>query len=210
MPHPDDEAVFVSVMLRKLSSLKIKTKLLTFTKGEVSTLRYGLDEKADLGKVRIVETKNAMKVLGIKDFKVLNFGDGNLENQEKKITTFLKREIEKYKATHVVTLEPNGIYGHPDHIALTKFVSKVAKKQIKIIYATASPNSMMSKSAVKMAKKKVKPTSPKFELKLTFVESIKKFQALKAHQSQFKFDFFNPKTFFFVIKNKILTNEYFV
>lgn len=210
MPHPDDEAVFISGTLCKLSSSKIRTKVLTFSMGEKSTLRYGLGDKADLGKARSVELKNALKVLGINDFKILDFGDGNLENQEKRILSYINKEIKEYKPTHLITLEPNGIYGHPDHIALSKFVSNISDKSIKILYVTVAPNYILPESASKMAEKRVRPTEPKFELKLGIIERLRKLQALKSHKSQFKFDIFHPQSFLFFLKNKMLTKEYFV
>lgn len=209
MPHPDDEAVFISGILHELSSRKVYVKVLTFSRGEKSTLRYGLSDNASLGEVRSVELKNALKILGIEDLKIFDCGDGNLENQEKEICHLLRREIDRYKPTHLITLEPNGIYGHPDHIALSKFVSGISNKSIEILYATVSPSFILPESASKMARKKVRPIKPQFELKLGFIGSIKKLLALKSHKSQFRIDVLHPQSFLFFLKNKMLTSEFF-
>ena len=209
MPHPDDEAVFLSGTLYELSSRKVYVRVLTFSRGEKSTLRYGLSNNTNLGEVRSVELKNALRILGIEDLKIFDCGDGNLENQEKEICYILRKEIDKYKPTHLITLEPNGIYGHPDHIALSEFVSGISNKSIKTLYATVSPNFILPESASKMAKKKVRPIKPQFELKLRLIGSIKKLLALKSHKSQFRIDILHPQSFLFFLKNKMLTSEFF-
>lgn len=210
MPHPDDEAVFVAGTISKLTSLKIETKVLTFSRGEKSTLRYGLDSRDDLGKVRTLELIKSINILGVNNFKILDFGDGQLENQEKKITSYLNKELKEYKPTHIITLEPNGIYGHPDHMALSKYVAKIADKSVKILYVTVNPNYTLPVSAAKMAKISVRPTKPEYELRLTWKESFCKLLALRSHKSQFIFDVFHPNTFISFLKNKMLRNEYFV
>lgn len=209
MPHPDDESVFVSGLLCKLSSAKVPTRVLTFSLGEKSTLRFGLADDADLSKVRTAELKNALKTLGISDFKLLDFGDGNLENQEKEILSYVKNEIGEYKPTLLITLEPNGIYGHPDHVALSKFVSSIPNESFNTLYVTVTPNFIVSKRSSKTTKEIITPTKPEYELKLSIAESIRKLKALKCHKSQFRFDIFHPHSILFFLKNKMLTGEYF-
>lgn len=54
MPHPDDEAVFLSGTIRQLVKHKINVKVVTMTRGEASTLRYGLKDRDDLAESREV------------------------------------------------------------------------------------------------------------------------------------------------------------
>jgi len=210
MPHPDDEAVFIGGTLYKLFLGKIPTRVLTFSRGERSSLRYRLDKSADLGKVRSIELKNALKILGIKDLKIFDFGDGNLKNRGEEILSCLRKEISLYRPSHIITLEPNGIYGHPDHISLSKFVSEVSDPPVKTLYATVSINYILPRQAIKLAEKVVKPSKPQFIMKLGLAASIKKLLALKSHQSQFRFDMLHWQSFLFFLKNKMLSREYFL
>lgn len=210
MPHPDDEAVFISGLLFKLTQGKIPVRVVTMTKGEKSTLRYTLPLEMDLAVAREKELTKAFKILGVKDFEILDLPDGDLERQEKRLNQVIVKELKGFLPTHIVALEPDGIYGHPDHIALTKTVIQLVKQPLKLLLVTVSPHYVMP-GARSMAKKKIiSPMKPKYRLKLTFKEMRSKIRALKAHKSQFKIDIMHWKVIFFFLKNDMLRHEYYV
>lgn len=209
MPHPDDESVFTSGLLQKLAKQKVKTRVVTLTKGEASTLRYGLSVDDDLATIRKKELASAIKNLNIDDYKLLDFPDGGLEDHTKEISEIIKKEIKSFKPTHLVTLEPDGVYGHPDHIALSDVVTKAKPKDKKLLYATVTLNHISS-SARKMAKKEsINPIEPEFRLKLSITESINKIKALRAHQTQFQIDLLHTKTIRFFMKNDMIRHEFY-
>lgn len=209
MPHPDDEAVFTSSLLQKAAEQQIKTRVITFTQGEASTLRYTLSPNDDLATARKKELVNAFSILKVKDYQILDFPDGGLEDDMKKITTTIKKEIKNFKPTHLITLEPDGIYGHPDHIALSLAVTQTKPRDVKLLYATVSSNHVSS-SARKMAKKEViKPIKPEFRLRMTLSESVNKIRALRAHKTQFQIDLFHTKTIKYFLKNDMVRHEFY-
>jgi len=209
MPHPDDEAVFISGLLQKLSSLSISNRAITFTAGEKSTLRYTLPPEADLATERQRELTNAFNLLGITDFQILTLPDGGLENETQQISKIVTQELNSFKPTIVLTLEPDGIYGHPDHIALSNTVTYAVKPPLKLLYATVSPNYIFP-GARKMAKKQtIKPLLAEYRLRLTTKEALNKVKALRAHCSQFKIDLFHWKSILFFLKNDMLRHEYY-
>jgi LmbE family N-acetylglucosaminyl deacetylase len=209
MPHPDDEAVFISGLLQHLSSQNIPTQCLTFTAGENSTLRFGLKPNQDLATARKNELSKAYAILGITNFQILDFPDGGLDQIQPQIKQIIKKYLVEFSPTHLITLEPDGIYGHPDHIALSKSVTNSVTSTQTIIYATVSPRYIMP-SARHMAKKSViNPIFPTHTLGLNPHQSWVKIKALLAHRSQF---LHFPQVLFSLIhflKNDMLTHEYY-
>jgi LmbE family N-acetylglucosaminyl deacetylase len=182
LPHPDDESIFIGGLLHMLARHHITTRVVTMTVGEKSTLRYGLSPKADLAETRKAELSRAFGALGVSHFSILNFPDGTLDKQRQKIQRVLTKEIRQFKPTHVVSLEPDGVYGHPDHIALTSIVKTILKKPIRLLYATVSPHYVLP-SASWMAKKKITPLPPDIKLHLNARDMIAKLRGLRAHRS---------------------------
>lgn len=208
MPHPDDEAVFISGLLQKLARNQIVTKAITVTRGEASTLRYGLSADADLAQARTKELETAYHLLGINHFEIWDFPDNKLEKQTSYVSKKIKLSITQFDPTHIIVLEPDGIYGHPDHIALTQIVMKNSSKT-KIIFTTVSPHFKMP-SARKMAKKKsIKPIQPEYKLQLTIKETLVKVKCLKAHRSQFQIGLFHLSSLLYFFLNDMLRHEYF-
>jgi LmbE family N-acetylglucosaminyl deacetylase len=210
MPHPDDEAIFCGGFLHQLSVMAMPTRVITMTLGEKSTLRYGLKPKDDLAGVRQKELTRALSILGVKDFHIYHYPDSGLEKIGKKIKQTIRTNIRDFRPTHVVTLEPDGVYGHPDHIALSAFVRNIVKKPIQLLYITVSPSYTLP-SASRMAKKKhIKPLYPDFKLKLRPSDIIVKLKSLHAHRSQFVSPITKlPLQATFFLKNKLLSYEFF-
>lgn len=209
MPHPDDEAVFIGGLLKKLSLNKIKTKVITFTRGEKSTLRYGLTPDENLADVRESELIKSFRILGITDFQILSFPDGGLKTKSTEIKNIIADEIKKFKPTCVVTLEPDGIYGHPDHISLSQDVSNVVKPPIKLLYTTIAEYKVIPQAAKMAEKEHVDPIAPQYCLKLGIREKTAKISALRSHHSQFnviKTDYSDSD---FFKANRLLDQEYY-
>jgi LmbE family N-acetylglucosaminyl deacetylase len=186
MPHPDDEAIFCGGFLHKLSVMAIPTRVITMTLGEKSTLRYNLKPEDDLAGVRQKELTRALSILGIRDFQIYHYPDGGLENIGEKVIQAIRTNIQDFRPTHVATLEPDGIYGHPDHIALCTYTTYVVRRPTRLLYVTVSPSYRLPKSSVKMAKKTViKPIEPDVELQLSWRDISAKLKTLRAHNSQF-------------------------
>jgi len=209
MPHPDDEAVFCSGFIQFLNRFQIPLKVIVLTKGEASSLRFGLKPKDSLAKAREKEQKTAFAILGIKDFMIANIPDGKIESREKEVKQIIQNQILTFKPTHLVTLEPDGIYGHPDHVALSRFVRDLTKSPRRLLYATVKPKFVLPK-AKHMAKiNTIEPIKPEYELKLGFRDIITKLKALNAHASQFRNLKHALGTGYIFIRNKMLFREYF-
>lgn len=206
MPHPDDEAIFCGGLIHKLTTEHISVRIITMTLGEQSTLRWGLKAGEKLATVRKKELLRALRILGVTDSQIYRYADGTLEKLEKPIQKTVCTNIRSFHPTHVVTLEPDGIYGHPDHVALSAYVTGVVHKPVQLLYVTVSPNYHLPKAVWMAKKKQIKPLNPDFKLKLELADIITKIKSLHAHRSQF--DSLIWKLPFF-LKNKLLSCEFF-
>lgn len=126
LAHPDDESLGMGGTLAKYAAEGIETYLVTATRGE----RGWFGEEKDypgpeaLGKIREAELLNAAQTLGIREVNFLDYMDGDLDQANpseaiEKIVTHLKR----IKPHVVITFDPSGAYGHPDHIAICQFTA---------------------------------------------------------------------------------------
>lgn len=172
-PHPDDESMATGGLLLAAKQLGWKTIVVSLTKGEAGQnhLRAG-----ELESIRVEELNKASKILKVDELVIGNFADGKLRQTETKWSKWLNAQMIKYNPSWIVTYDPSGLTGHPDHIALSKFVIKYSKS--KLWFTT------MSKT-LKYYNSKIKDylTEPTHKLNLGF-DWIGKSQAAYAHKSQ--------------------------
>ncbi len=209
MPHPDDEAVGSSALLAQLAAMGAKVRVVTCTEGEESTLRYGLRDEDNLAEVRRGELKTAVEILGVTDLVHWNLPDGGLERLKPRLRTLIRQQLSDFKPTDVFTLEPDGIYGHPDHIALTEVVRAVVHEPTSLWFVTVAPWYQFP-SAIHMAKKAlISPIAAEYQLKLSLGEIWLKFKALSAHRSQFRLLPWQGDTFAHFWQNSTWWSEFF-
>ena len=126
LAHPDDESLGTGGILAKYAAEGVATYLVTATRGE----RGWFGDEADypglepLGRIREAELGAAAKVLGLKGLFFLDYLDGDLDKVNAaeaipKIVSLLRR----IRPDVVVTFDPFGVYGHPDHIAICQLTT---------------------------------------------------------------------------------------
>lgn len=207
VPHPDDETAFAGTIIYYLLHSGCDVRVITLTKGECSTLRYGLKPEDDLVSARAKEMSDAMQVFGVTDYMIYDIPDGGIETHKKQTKAIMQSECETFKPDVILTLEPWGIYGHPDHIALTEIISDLtSSSEIKLGYLTVTPGYLQSAS-VSMAHNPelVSPIEPHIEIRLSLKDTLRKLKALKAHRSQFSI---TPSFIYNWYRRKLLSREY--
>jgi LmbE family N-acetylglucosaminyl deacetylase len=132
--HPDDEAFGTGGTIARYAGEGVKTYLICATRGEVGEISDpSLATPETLGQVREGELRCAAETIGVAELIFLDYRDsgmaGTAENQDRRafinapadeVITRLVAIIRRLRPQVVATFEPNGGYGHPDHIAIHK------------------------------------------------------------------------------------------
>jgi len=180
-PHPDDESFVAGGLLQLVKHMGIKTKLITLTNGEHN----------ENNTLRETEYKKAVNLLGIDIFEIWKYKEGELNDLKEDWTNKLKKEIKNTKPFAVLTFDPNGITGHPDHIVTSVSILNLIKK-----VKEAKPHLLWRISDIEEKKYfygekgLVVEKTPTFSYNLSLVESIRKLKAIFTYKSQFKNIFF--------------------
>jgi len=130
--HPDDEAFGVGGTLARYAAQGYEIELVSATRGEAGEISDSkLATPETLGTVRERELLCAAQVLGIRKVHFLDFCDSGMDGADlnhnpvsfvnadpAQVQIKLIEIIRGFKPHAVITFEPNGGYGHPDHIAI--------------------------------------------------------------------------------------------
>jgi LmbE family N-acetylglucosaminyl deacetylase len=126
LAHPDDESLGVGGALARYAAEGVRVHVLSATRGQRGRYFTNDDRPIDeeVGRVREAELRAAAAVLGVDDVTVLDYMDGQLDSaQPDVITAQIVDCIGAVEPDVVVTFDPYGAYGHPDHIAISQFAA---------------------------------------------------------------------------------------
>lgn len=120
-PHPDDESYSCAGTLARLADAGAEVHLLSATDGGSGRDLAGSD--APLGATRIAELACSCKEIGALPPHSLGLPDGGLSAANFPVVAGeLVREIRTVRPQIVVGLGADGVYGHPDHVALHRLL----------------------------------------------------------------------------------------
>lgn len=134
--HPDDEAIFTGGTMRLLADAGFEVVLLLATAGEEGAIRPGITPPADLGAHRRDETDEAARLLGVTSVVHLGYADSGAEGQHAGFASApldeaagaVARVLMDCSAGALVVYDEDGIYGHPDHIAVHRVGTAAAAR----------------------------------------------------------------------------------
>lgn len=129
--HPDDEQG-VSGLMRKYANAGVNVTLVCATRGEAGEIAPGVNATPQtLGQVREEELRCAAEKIGLTNLYFLDYRDsgmiGTPPNDDPRclwqanlleVTEKLVRLVRRHKPQVLLTFDPNGGYGHPDHIKI--------------------------------------------------------------------------------------------
>jgi LmbE family N-acetylglucosaminyl deacetylase len=129
--HPDDEAIFTGGLLARSADLGWRTVLVVATSGErgLAPSTHTNPTAPDTGDHRRQETLAAAEILGIDRVEFLGYGDSGAEYTEFApdslaaaniacVTSDVQAIVDDERPVLVTSYDHQGIYGHPDHIAV--------------------------------------------------------------------------------------------
>lgn len=141
LAHPDDESLGVGGTLAKYAAEGIETYLVTATRGQRG---WWGDEKdypgpKRLGQTREAELTAAAHVLSLGEVCFLDYVDGDLDQADPaEAAAKIVGHLRRVRPQVVVTFDPFGAYGHPDHIAASQFTTAAVACAAAPDYAHAS------------------------------------------------------------------------
>lgn len=138
--HPDDEGAIAGT-LAHYAQQGAQVSLVCVTKGEAGEISDPyLATPENLGSVRENELRCAGQIIGISDLHLLGYCDSGMDGtaENELPTAFINADPDEVKSKLVkimretrpqvvITFEPFGWYGHPDHIAAGRFTNDAFK-----------------------------------------------------------------------------------
>jgi LmbE family N-acetylglucosaminyl deacetylase len=163
--HPDDEASSTGGLFRVLADQRVRTVLVTCTRGEFGDAPGGIKpedeghDADDVAEIRKHELDRAVEILGISRSVRLGYRDSGMmgwpQNEDpgafwstpineaaERLATILMEE----RPQVVVTYNEHGFYGHPDHIQAHRITMSALSliDYEPTLYFNAIPDSVMA------------------------------------------------------------------
>ena len=126
LAHPDDESLGTGGALAKYAAEGIGTYVLTATRGE----RGRFDDTGRspgpeiVARTREAELRAAASELGVREIAFLDYRDAELDRAAApEASERVAGHIRRLQPHVVITFDPFGAYGHPDHIAISQLTA---------------------------------------------------------------------------------------
>ncbi|MBV9098209.1 MAG: PIG-L family deacetylase [Frankiaceae bacterium] len=137
--HPDDEAIFTALTMRRLADQGHRVVLVTATAGELGVPLFSLPRRESVGRRRVAELEASCAELSVSRLVLLGRRDsgmpGDAANRHRRalaraavggVARRLADLAVVEGAAAIVHYDGNGIYGHPDHVAVHQIGSSAA------------------------------------------------------------------------------------
>jgi LmbE family N-acetylglucosaminyl deacetylase len=123
--HPDDEAFRPGGALALLARRGVRVYVLTATRGEAGSCGDPpLCRPEELPAVRERELRCACAALGVEPPRLLDYRDDALSDvNEEQAVAQVVAAIRELRPQALLTWPPDGLSGHPDHIAVSRWTS---------------------------------------------------------------------------------------
>lgn len=122
--HPDDESFGNPATIAFYAGRGHPMHLVTLTRGEAGETN-GVCAPEELGPVREAELRAACEILGIPRPEIWRYPDGGLgEIDSEEAISRLIALYEKTAPEVIVTYGEDGVTGHPDHIAVSRWATE--------------------------------------------------------------------------------------
>ena len=193
--HPDDEAYLSAGLMQRVIGRGGRVVCVTATRGERGTDDPSGWPPDRLGEHRIVELTEALRRLGVGPALELGLPDGGCQHvRADGPIEAIARIIDDVRPDAVVTFGPDGMTGHPDHIAVSEWTTAawMRSDSAELLYATTTPEFVRDKAAFHRRHNVFPPGYPRparageplAAIGLDAAELARKRSVLDAHASQ--------------------------
>ena len=142
--HPDDEAYLTGGLMVLARRAGQRVVCVTATRGELGTSDPETWPPEKLARERTEEMRRCLDILGVTEHLWLDHPDGGCADvPEEKAVAQVAAIIEQVRPQTVVTFGPDGMTGHSDHAAVSRWTTlafeKTAPAGASLHYATTVP-----------------------------------------------------------------------
>ncbi len=173
--HPDDEGFGCGGTLAALVAGGHRVTLICATNGDVGEISDpALATPQTLPSVRQGELRAAMDLTGIQDVRFLNYRDSGMvgwddndhprslyQASEETVVEHVASVIREVRPDIVITHDPTGGYGHPDHVTICKHtetaVERCRGESGPLLYYVCFPRSLFQSMWNKMVELDLRP-----------------------------------------------------
>jgi LmbE family N-acetylglucosaminyl deacetylase len=138
--HPDDEAYTSAGLMAEFRRRGDRVVVVTATLGEHGTSDPQAWPPARLAARRHAELRNSLAALDVDELRLLGYEDGGCERRDG--AAAIAGVIAEIKPDLIVTFGPDGMTGHPDHRAISRWTTEAwaaTRPAASLWYATVTP-----------------------------------------------------------------------
>jgi N-acetyl-1-D-myo-inositol-2-amino-2-deoxy-alpha-D-glucopyranoside deacetylase len=139
--HPDDEAICAAGTLALCAARGEHVSLICATRGENGPISDPvLAERSTLAQARERELREACAAIGVSELAFLDLPDGAVQwaaAANEQTLSSLVVSIRRLRPRVLISFGPDGLYGHPDHIAIGQLTSDARRAAADPSFATA-------------------------------------------------------------------------
>jgi LmbE family N-acetylglucosaminyl deacetylase len=138
--HPDDEAYTSAGLMAEFRRRGDRVVVVTATFGEHGTSDPRTWPPDELAALRNTELRNSLAILGVDEVHVLGYEDGGCELLDG--TEAIAGLITDVEPDLIVTFGPDGMTGHPDHRAVSRWTTDAwaaTRPTANLWYPTVTP-----------------------------------------------------------------------
>lgn len=148
--HPDDEAYLSAGLMAAAVDLGARVACVTATRGERGTDDPETWPPRRLARLRERELAASLAVLGVTTHRWLGLADGGVASIPDALgTRIVGRVLDALQPDTVVTFGADGMTGHPDHVAIGRWATVVARAAgARVLHATTTASWADAFSAV--------------------------------------------------------------
>jgi LmbE family N-acetylglucosaminyl deacetylase len=139
--HPDDEAYLTAGLMARFRQRGDRVVVVTATLGEHGTADPATWPPGRLAARREGELHASLLTLGVEEVRLLGLEDGRCAEHD--LTDVIAGHIDDVEPDLIVTFGPDGITGHPDHVAVHHWATAAradARPGAALWYPTFTPD----------------------------------------------------------------------
>lgn len=138
--HPDDEAYLSAGLMASAVAAGRRVVCVTATKGEAGFPEDDPRTVDELVALRIAELAACLDILKVTEHRFLTYADGECaEVDDDEAAAQVAEMITEIRPDTVLTFNPTGMTGHPDHIAACRWTTLAVRRvgvPVRLLYAT--------------------------------------------------------------------------